>query len=124
MKNPECIYAEEYGCNKLTCKNCNGCHHVYEGNGFALESICPYCEQKYTVPLLGKTVQLTTTRTVKELENLCQSERYECRMQHGLVTREYIDDIKQRHEVLLDDNLWVTIKNGMQVRNVYISKLA
>lgn len=124
MKNIECIYDEEYGCNKTSCDNCDLCEHEYVPNSFKIESDCPYCKRKFTVPLLGKTIQLTTTRTPKEIENLSQSARYECRMLHGVVTREYIDDKNQRHDVLLDCDLWVTIKNGMQVMNVYISKSA
>lgn len=124
MKNIECIYDEEYGCNKISCDNCDLCEHEYMPKSFKIESDCPYCNRKFTVPLLGKTVQLTTTRTAKELEKLENAARYDCRMLHGIVTREFIDDKSQRHDVLLDDILWVTIKNGMQCRNIYISKTA
>lgn len=116
-----CEYAREHGCIKSSCKNCDFCPQPVKPGIKSGIYNCINCGRTHIISLLGKSVQLTTTRTPKEIENLSQSARYECRMFYGVVTDEYISDKEMKHDVCLDDRIWVTILSGYQVRNVYVN---
>lgn len=119
-----CPHALEHGCIKLTCANCDYCPQPVNPEKDSGIYFCDICERNHIISLLGKYVQLTTTRTPREIEKLSQSARNECRMYAGVVTQEYISDKEIKHDVCIDERIWVTILDGHEVRNVYVNKTA
>ena len=117
-----CPYALEHGCVKLSCVNCDKCQQPINHEKDSGIYFCDNCERNHIISLLGKSVQLTTTRTPKEIEKLGQSARHELRMYCGIVTEEYISDKDIKHDVCIDGKIWVSILDGMEIRNVYVNK--
>lgn len=119
-----CSHALEHGCIKQSCVNCAECPQPINPEKDHGIYFCDICERKHIISLLGKSVQLTTTRTPKEIEKLHQSARNDLRMYCGIVTEEYISDKEIKHDVCIDGRIWISILNGMELRNVYVNKTA
>ena len=112
-----CEYKNENGCIKQSCINCDECMHAISFNDIGVQT-CTICMKKVLVPLIGRRIQLTTTRNQFEIERLDRVARYECRMLEGVVKNEYICNKKMCHDVLIN-NSWITImSHGVEIRKV------
>ena len=117
-----CEQAKDNGCLRRNCVKCDFCPQPFNPEKQSGVYYCDNCEQNHIISLRGKFVQLVTTRTPKEIEKLDQSARNDLRMYYGTVTDEYISDKNIKHDVCLDGLVWVSILDGMELRNVYVNK--